>query len=102
MDSEVTCSATAQSEVAFERLVKNHSIEYHYITLSQWKAERPLNLFVFPLSKRSLEQNKDFQKGLVEWNNEIGKLVPDKINAEKYTSLLKYFRIYQQPYLALC
>lgn len=91
MDSEVTCSATAQSEVSFEQLAKNHAIKWHYITLSQWKPERPLNLFVFPLAKRSIEQNRDFQKGLAEWSNEIRKLIPDKIEAEKYTSLLKYF-----------
>ena len=91
MDSEVACSATAQSEVAFERLVKKHTIKWHYITLSQWKPERPLNLFVFPLSKRSLEQNRDFQKGLRDWNNEIQKLVPNKNVAEKYTPVLKYF-----------
>jgi hypothetical protein len=91
MDSEVACSATAQSEVAFERLVKKHGIMWHYITLSQWKPERPLNLFVFPLSKRSLEQNRDFQKGLEDWNNKIKNLVSDKDAVEKYTSLLQYF-----------
>ena len=91
MDSEVACSSTAQAEVAFEKLVKRHDIKWHYLTVSKWESVRPLNLFVFPLSERSLQQNRDFQKGFDDWNKSINQLVPDKDVAETYRKLLQYF-----------
>jgi hypothetical protein len=56
----IKASSTALLETGFS-YARNRSVVRFYFTLSKWKINRPLRLFVLPFSKRSALHNKNFR-----------------------------------------
>lgn len=58
--TDMNASTTAIIETAAE-YISNEDISYHDFTISNWEIHRPLNLFVFPCSKKSIKSNPHFE-----------------------------------------
>ena len=57
----VDAQMTALLETTLEH-VKNKRVKRLYVTVSRWKFQRPLKVFILPFSKRSQKANSDFRR----------------------------------------
>ena len=91
-DSEYKCDITSILEVTRER-IKGYDFNPRYMTLSRWKAKRPLDVFIFPFSKRSTPNNKDFEVAATEYR----KILEDNFGEKRkndmtnFIDILEYF-----------
>lgn len=57
---EWSMTSTAILEACME-YIKGEDATFHYLTLSRWKVNRPLMLFMLPYSEKSFSKNADFK-----------------------------------------
>jgi len=83
--SNASMLSTAILEICLE-YIKDEDIDTHYMTLSRWQIRRPLEVFVLPYSKQSVENNGDFKTAKENFDNVLATVLPTD------TALLEFYK----------
>jgi hypothetical protein len=81
--NQVSIGMTALLETAMV-FAKNKKIKRWYFTLSRWKLNRTLNVFVLPFSARACKRNSDFKQMNTEFKKIIRRLSDNDLELCQY------------------